>query len=42
MIITSERIRQRIAAFMKDVNEELWKLGVPCQDTAQRSCSGTA
>ena len=22
-------IRQRVAAFMKDVNEELWKLGVP-------------
>ena len=24
-------IRQRIAAFMKDVNEELWKLGVPAK-----------
>ena len=24
-------IRQRIGAFMKDVNEELWKLGVPAK-----------
>jgi len=24
-------IRQRIAAFMKDINEELWKLGVPAK-----------
>ena len=31
MIITSEASVQRIAAFMKDVNEELWKLGVPAK-----------
>ncbi len=35
-------IRQRIASFMKDVNEQLWKLGCYCQDPAQRSSSGTA
>ena len=31
MIIYFGSIRPRIAAFMKDVNEELWKLGVPAK-----------
>ena len=29
-------IRPRVAAFMEELDEELWKLGIFCQDQAQR------
>lgn len=35
-------IRQRIAGFMKEVNEELWKLGVSAKTQLNRSRTGTA
>ena len=35
-------IKPRVAAFMHELDEELWKLGVFCQDRAQRGGSRPA
>ena len=35
-------IKPRVAAFMRDLDEELWKLGMLAQNRAQRGRSRTA
>jgi len=35
-------IKPRIAAFMQDLNEELWKLGILAKNRAQRGCARPA